>query len=77
MNEIDTKSLDVCAVFLDIAKAFDKVWHDGLFFKIRQNSVSRMLLKFLQSYLNDRKQRHGCSSADYSIIGSAVISYSL
>ena len=24
-----TKSLEVCAIFLDISKAFDKVWYDG------------------------------------------------
>ena len=29
-----TKSLEVRAVFLDISKAFDKVWHDGSIFKI-------------------------------------------
>ena len=29
----DPKSLEVRAVFLDISKAFDKVYHDGLIFK--------------------------------------------
>ena len=42
VNEIhqafeNPKSLEVCAVFLDISKAFDKVWHDGLLFKLKQN----------------------------------------
>ena len=32
-------SLEVRAVFLDISKAFDKVWHDGLIFKLKQNGV--------------------------------------
>ena len=39
VNEIheafkDPKSLEVCAVFLDISKDFHKVWHDGLIFKL-------------------------------------------
>ena len=51
------KSLEVRAIFLDISKAFDKVWHDGLIFKMRQNGFSRRLLKRMQHYLNNRKQR--------------------
>ena len=53
----DSKCLEVRAVFLDISKAFDKVWHEGLIFKLRQNGVSGNLLKLFESYLHDRKQR--------------------
>ena len=42
------KSLEVRAVFLDISKAFDKVWHDGFIFKLMQNGVSRSLLMFFK-----------------------------
>ena len=35
-----TPTLEVRAVFMDISKAFDKVWHDGLIFKLEQNGVS-------------------------------------
>ena len=52
-----TESLEVRAVFLDISKAFDKVWHKGLLFKLQQNSISGSLLNLFQNYLNDRKQR--------------------
>ena len=62
INEIheafeNAKSLEVRAVFLDISKAFDKVWHEGLLFKLKQNGVSGKLLSFFQSYLSNRKQR--------------------
>ena len=53
----DSKCLEVRAVFLDISKAFDKVWHDGLIFKLKQNGVSGKLLKFFESYLYNTKQR--------------------
>ena len=48
---------EVRAVFLDISKAFDKVWHEGLLFKLKQNGVSENLLPFFQDYLFGRKQR--------------------
>ena len=79
VNEIhqaieDPKSLEVRAVFLDISKAFDKTWHDGLIFKLKQNGVSGGLLKLFENYLHNRKQRvvlNGTYS-DYSIIESGV-----
>ena len=70
----DPKSLEVRAVFLDISKAFDKVWHDGLIFKLKQNGVSGSLLKLFENYLLNRNQRvvlNGFRS-DYSIIQSGV-----
>ena len=45
------------ALFLDISKAFDKVWHDGLIFKLKCNGISGILLKFFESYLQNRQQR--------------------
>ena len=68
------KSLEIRALFLDISKAFDKVWHDGLIFKLEQNGIYGNLLRLLQNYLDDRKQRvviNG-SYSDYSNIESDV-----
>ena len=67
-------SLEVRAVFLDISKAFDKVWHDGLIIKLKQNGISGSLFKLLATYLNSRKHRvvlNG-SCSDYSKIESGV-----
>ena len=33
------------SVFLDISKTFNKVWHEGIIFKLRQNDISNELLK--------------------------------
>ena len=49
--------LDVRSVYLDISKAFDRVWHDGLIYKLKRCGVSGQLLSVLQSFLKDRKQR--------------------
>ena len=51
------EGLEVRSVFLDISKTFDKVWHDGIIFKLTQNGISGNLLNLLRDFLNDRKQR--------------------
>ena len=48
---------EVRGVFLDISKAFDKVGHDGLMFKLQQNVILGNLLKVLKHFLTHRKQR--------------------
>ena len=48
---------EVRAVFLDMSKAFDKVWHEGLIFKLKQNGLNGQTLKILTNYLSNRKQR--------------------
>ena len=45
------------SVFLDISKAFDKVWHDGLIFKLKSHSAEGNLLSLVKNYLQNRKQR--------------------
>ena len=58
--------VDTWALFLDISKAFDKVWHHGLLFKLKSYGVEGSLFCLLENYLENRKQRvilHGqCSS---------------
>ncbi|GFT45000.1 RNA-directed DNA polymerase from mobile element jockey [Trichonephila clavipes] len=42
------------AVFLDIQKAFDRVWHTGLLFKLITYKIPPPLILLLKSYINDR-----------------------
>ena len=51
------EGFEVSSVFLDISKAFDKVWHKELIFKLSQNGISGNLLDILSDFLSDRKQR--------------------
>ena len=43
-------------VFLDMSKAFDKVWHKGLIFKLKSMGISDTLLELLKSFLKNRFQ---------------------
>ena len=51
------EGFEVRSVFLDISKAFNKVWHKVPIFKLSQNGISGNLLDILSDFLNDRKQR--------------------
>ena len=50
-------SLEVRSVFLDISKAFDKVWHEVLLYKLKYMGISGELYNLLENYLSDRFQR--------------------
>ena len=50
-------SLDTCEIFLDISKAFDRVWHEALIFKLRSYGISDSLLPLFNSFLSRRVQR--------------------
>ena len=44
------------AVFCDISKAFDRVWHNGLLYKLTRLGCSDQDIKWFTSYLSDRRQ---------------------
>ena len=67
-------SREVRHVFLDMSKAFDKVWYEGLLFKLKQNRISGQIRNLFTSYLDKRKQRvllNGCES-HWAIIESGL-----
>ena len=51
------ESKEIRVVFCDISKAFDKVWHHGLIFKLRSIGISGSLLDWITDYLANRFQR--------------------
>lgn len=52
-----SQNKEVRIVFLDITKAFDRVWHNGLLFKLKKWGICGNVLEWLKSYLTDRYQR--------------------
>ena len=57
------KAFDACptletrGVFLDMSKAFEKVWQQGLIFKLKSIGVSNSLLSLMKDFLRNRFQR--------------------
>jgi hypothetical protein len=52
-----TLTMSTAAVFLDIEKAFDKIWHLGLLYKLSELKFSTSLIKLINSFLSQRKFR--------------------
>ena len=63
------KRLSTCAVFLDLAKAFDSVSHDILLRKLLRYGIRGNVLKFFQSYLSDRSQFVKIGNVKSSLMG--------
>ena len=70
----ETPSRETRAIFLDLSKAFDTVWHESLIYKLKANGLSGNILKILKDYLTNRMQRvllNGKSS-NWNIISAGV-----
>ncbi|MCG7879037.1 MAG: endonuclease/exonuclease/phosphatase family protein [Candidatus Thiodiazotropha taylori] len=48
---------EVRAIFCDISKAFDRVWHKGLLYKLNRVGITGSLLSWFTNYLSYRSQR--------------------
>ena len=58
------------AVALDISKAFDRVWHAGLFHKLKPYGISGQIFGLISSFLNNRQLQvvlEGKSSQEYPV----------
>ena len=54
--KLSNPSLEVRSVFLDLSKIFDRVWHDGLLYKLKSNGIDGNLFKLIEWFLNSRCQ---------------------
>ena len=50
-------TVGVRGISLDISKAFDKVWHEGLLFKLETYGIAGKLLNLFKDYLQECHQR--------------------
>ena len=48
---------EVCVIFCAISKAFDRVWHKGLLYKLQTVVITGHILQWFTDYLNKRKHR--------------------
>lgn len=55
------KSIDegkfCCMVFCDLSKAFDRVWHKGLIYKLYMYGISGNMLDWFERFLSNRTQK--------------------
>lgn len=61
-------------LFCDLSKAFDRVWHKGLIFKLQSYGIGGNLLKWFESYLSGRSQRvlHKNTMSMYKFLNAGV-----
>ena len=55
INQLLSITFEVRSVFLDISKAFDKMWHYGIIYKLTQNGISGNLLNLLEDFFKVKK----------------------
>ena len=47
-------NINTASIFLDVEKAFDRVWHAGLLYKLSQLNIPTEIIKIIESFLTDR-----------------------
>ena len=73
LSENFNNDLNTASVFLDVEKAFDRVWHEGLLYKLSKLNISLEIVKIIQSFLTDRtfttKIEHSFSTTRHVLAG--------
>ena len=72
-KEVDCKR-DMDIIYLDFAKAFDKVPHGRLIAKMRAHSIDGNVLQWVKNWLADRRQRTVLNgqASEWGTVGSGV-----
>lgn len=75
INDAFERGKEVRMVYLDISKAFDRVWHKGLLFKLKLMGIKDPLLGWLLSYPSHRNQRVAINgqSANLSTVSAGPV----
>ena len=63
------------AIYLDFQKAFDKVPHQRLLIKLKSHGMGVKIVKWIQNWLNDRKQRISVEGETQYIAGCLRVRY--
>jgi hypothetical protein len=71
--------LPTILIFCDISKAFDRVWHAGLFKKLISYGISGDLLIWFTNYISGRRQFMFVDNelSDYGIVKGGVLQRSV
>jgi retron-type reverse transcriptase len=52
--EAFNRKMKNCVIFFDITKAFDKIWHNGLLYKLIKNKFDKYIIKWIAEFLDKR-----------------------
>ena len=73
-SEALDKKKEIHIVFCDIGKAFDKVWHAGIIYKLKRAGIKGNLVNRFKDYLTNRIQREVIrgQSSEWGFINAGV-----
>ena len=54
ISESMNRKKKVCGILFDISKAFDRVWHLGIIYKLKELNVPLYLINFIKKFLENR-----------------------